>query len=89
MSAAYRVEFDPQAGRQLRKLDPQIKKMIGSAIDVLAANPHAANLDIKAIKGRAGSLRLRVGNYRIVYDLYDDELLVWVIELGHRREIYR
>ncbi|PZS06999.1 MAG: hypothetical protein DLM55_11650 [Acidimicrobiales bacterium] len=46
------------------------------------------NLNVKPMKGDdKGAWRLRVGNYRVIYDLYDGELVVWVIELGYRRDI--
>lgn len=40
------------------------------------------------MRGEDGQLRLKVGDYRVVYDLYDDELVVWVIKLGHRKQVY-
>jgi mRNA interferase RelE/StbE len=45
--------------------------------------------DRKALAGHHGELRIRVGDYRIVYEVHDDELLVLVTRLGHRREVYR
>ena len=88
MRNSYRVEFDPYAARQLRKLDSQIKRQLRVAIDALAADPYAPNLDVQPMKGEAGSLRLRIGNYRVIYEVHENELLVWVIKLGHRKQIY-
>lgn len=90
MNDAYEVAFSAHAKRQLRKLDPQTRLKLIAALEALATNPHGINLNVKPMKGDdKGAWRLRVGNYRIIYDLYDGELVVWVIELGHRRDIYQ
>lgn len=88
MSAAWRVDFSTHAGRQLRKLDPTARLAIIAALESLALDPHAPNPNVKPLRGEDGRLRLRVGDYRVVYDLYDDELVVWVIKLGHRKQVY-
>ena len=55
------------------------------AIENLAENPRPKGY--KKLKGRTG-YRIRVGNYRIIYEIFDDILLIDVIELGHRKDIY-
>ncbi len=72
--------------KQLDKLSDLIAKPILVAISKLATNLRPAGC--KKLKGRDG-FRLRVGNYRILYDIYDTELVVDVIALGHRKEVYR
>lgn len=81
----YRIELRPAAVRALRKLDPPVRQRLQGAIALLAQEPRppAAN----ALKSRAG-LRIRVGDYRIIYTVDDDVLLVVVVTLGHRREVY-
>lgn len=83
----YRVVIEREALRALSKLDKPIRRRVQMAIDRLAddARPPGA----RALAGRPGCLRLRVGDYRVVYEVQDDQLLVLVIDLGHRREIYR
>jgi mRNA interferase RelE/StbE len=81
----YRIELRPAAVRALRKLDPQVRRRIQGAIALLAQDPHPPAA--RALQGRPG-LRVRVGDYRILYAVADDVLLVVVITLGHRREIY-
>lgn len=85
MSGHYRIELRPAAMRALRKLDPPVARRIQGAIALLAQNPRPPAS--RALKGRPG-LRVRVGDYRIIYTVEDDALLVVVVTLGHRRDIY-
>ena len=82
---AYRIEVRPAAVRALRKLDPQIRRRVQGAIALLAQDPRPPGA--RALQGRPG-LRVRVGDYRIIYTVEDDVLLVVVVRLGHRRDIY-
>ncbi len=81
----YRIELRPAAARALRKLDPQIRHRVQGAIALLAQDPHPPGA--RALQGRS-CLRVRVGDYRIIYTVADDVLLVVVVTLGHRRDIY-
>ena len=83
----HRVEVAPAAVRQLRKLDPAAKRRIQAAIELLAEHPRPSGA--KKLVGGDGEWRVRTGDYRIVYEIHDERLLVMVIKLGHRREIYR
>lgn len=81
----YRIELRPAAARALRKLDPQVRHRIQGAIALLAKDPRPPAA--RALQGRPG-LRVRVGDYRIIYTVDKDVLLVVVVRLGHRRDIY-
>lgn len=83
--SGYRIELRPAAVRALRKLDPAVSERIQGAIALLAQDPRPPAA--RALKGRPG-LRVRVGDYRILYKVADDVLLVVVVTLGHRREVY-
>lgn len=83
----HRVNLAPSVARQLRKLDPPARRRIQAAIDLLADNPRPPAAT--QLVGGAGEWRVRTGNYRIIYDIHDDELLILVLAVGHRREIYR
>jgi len=87
MEAKYRVEVTPAASRQLRKLDPVAQRRIQAAVELLASEPRPPG--VKRLVGGAGEWRVRTGDYRIVYEIEDDVLVVLVIALGHRRDIYR
>ena len=81
----YRIELRPAAVRALRKLDPPIQRRVQGAIALLADDPRPPAA--RVLQGRPG-LRVRVGDYRIIYMVADDVLLVVVVTLGHRRDVY-
>lgn len=85
--AAYRVQFKPSADKALSKLPVAVQRRIVAAVDALADDPRPAG----AVKltGEDELYRVRVGDYRIVYQVQDRALLVLVVRVGHRRDVYR
>ena len=81
----YRIELRPAAVRALKKIDRPVARRIQGAIALLAEDPRPPAA--RALRGRPG-LRVRVGDYRIIYTVEDDVLLVVVVTLGHRRDVY-
>ena len=84
---AYSVGLRAGAEKQLAALDKPVRERVAAAIDALAETPRPSGAI--AMQGAAGLLRIRVGSYRVVYTVSDRELIVLVIDIGHRREIYR
>lgn len=82
----YRVELLPAAVRALRKVDPAVALRIRGAIALLAVDPRPPAA--RALRGRPG-WRVRVGDYRIIYLIEDDVLVVVVLTLGHRSDVYK
>ena len=83
----YTIRYRTPARKALRKLDKQIAHRLLKAIETLAENPRPPGC--VQLQGGAGEMRIRVGDYRIVYDVYDTELVILVLQVGHRREVYR
>ena len=83
---SYRIEVRPAALRALRKIHPDDRKRIQGSIALLAQEPRPPGAT--SLRGRDG-IRVRVGDYRIIYTVQDEVLLVVVVSLGHRKEIYR
>jgi mRNA interferase RelE/StbE len=83
--SAYRVELRPAAVRALRRIDPSVRPRIQGAIALLAQDPRPPAA--RRLVGRPG-YRLRVGDYRVIYTLHDDVLVIVVVTVGHRREVY-
>jgi mRNA interferase RelE/StbE len=81
----YRVQIRKSAQKQLDKLSDDIAEDLLDAIENLAINPRPSGC--KKLKGRDG-YRIRKGDYRIIYDIYDNVLTIDVVAVGHRREIY-
>lgn len=82
----YDIELRPAALKALRRIDPQVRQRIRAAIALLGENPRPPSA--KALHGRPG-FRVRVGDYRLIYTVDDGILLVVVITLGHRSDVYR
>jgi len=82
----YAVEFLPSAARALSKLDRTVQRRIGRRIDRLASDPRA---DAVKLRGVDDVWRARVGDYRILYVIEDERLVVVVVRVAHRREAYR
>ena len=82
----YRVEVSPAAIRALKQVDRQDQPRITAAIQLLSNDPRPPAAT--PMKG-SDNWRVRVGNYRILYTIRDDVMIVVVVTLGHRREVYR
>lgn len=87
MSENFAIIFSSQARQSLRKLPLNIQKKMREKISLLSFNPRPSG--IKAIKGKKGLFRLRVGDYRVIYKIENQLLIITIIEVGHRKEIYR
>ncbi len=81
----YRVEVRPAALRALRNLDATVRPRIEGAMLLLAEDPRPPAS--RPLIGSPG-YRVRVGDYRIIYTVQDDVLLIVVVTLGHRRDVY-
>jgi mRNA interferase RelE/StbE len=82
----YKVILSSKAERQFFKLPENVADSIEEKMKKLSENPRPVGS--KKLKGAKDTWRVRAGNYRIVYDIQDAILVVTVIKLGHRREIY-
>jgi mRNA interferase RelE/StbE len=85
--AAYTVTVRPKARRALRQLDGTARKAVAQVIDALADDPRPAG--VLALQGHRPHLRVRSGDYRVIYAVDDAARLVRVAVVGHRREVYR
>lgn len=86
---AWTLEFDANARKQFRKLPPQIGNRIVDGLETVALleNPRDRG---KAIAGEwAGHWRYRIGDYRVIARIEDGRMVIVVVALGHRREVYR
>jgi mRNA interferase RelE/StbE len=86
-SETYQVELSPAAQRQLAKLPHEEQARLALAVKSFAVEPRPPGS--KKLKGQANTYRLRVGKYRILYDVYDRVLWVMILKVGHRKEVYR
>jgi mRNA interferase RelE/StbE len=84
---AYAIQFKPAALRQLEKLPQAARNRLGSKIEALRDDPFPAGC--KKLSGLPDTWRVRVGDYRVIYQVHKTSLLVLVLTVGHRREVYR
>ena len=80
----YRVELAPAAQRDLRRLPLQVQARLAIPIRSLAYSPRPPV--VRKVQGQERTWRIRVGPYRVVYDLYEDEQLVVIFKVDRRRE---
>jgi mRNA interferase RelE/StbE len=83
----YHVEIARRAVKALAALPRQDQQRIRAAIDLLANDPRPPGC--KKLAGDELAYRVRTGDYRIIYDIHDDRLVVQVVRVGHRRDVYR
>jgi mRNA interferase RelE/StbE len=84
---SYRVEFVPSAARALEKLDHRSQLRVARKIESLADDPRPSGVKLLSVEDRI--YRLRTGDFRILYQVNDKVLLILVVAIGHRREVYR
>ena len=84
----YEIEWAGPALRELRKLDKQAARRVLRAVTGLAADPRPAG--VRALSGQpAGTMRLRVADFRVVYVIEDEEIRILVVRVAHRRAFSR
>jgi mRNA interferase RelE/StbE len=86
--STYKVELRPAAAREIRKLDRSTQKKVVVAIERLATEPRPSG--VKKLEGEDKLYRIKVGkDHRIVYRIEDNQLIVLVVAIGNRKDIYR
>ncbi len=83
----YRIEFSPTASSQFKKLTKEVQVRLKHRIDNLADNPFPRG--VKKLSAEENFYRLRVGDYRIIYQVKGKVLLILILKIGHRKNVYR
>ncbi len=83
----YKLEFSNRAFKQFSKLNQQTQKRISIQLDKLIQNPFMTGA--KKLSGEDAIYRIRVGDYRVLYQIDHGKLVILVVDVGHRRKIYR
>ncbi|QHG16953.1 type II toxin-antitoxin system RelE/ParE family toxin [Nostoc sp. ATCC 53789] len=83
----YEVKFTKGARKMFKKLSQELQDRIQTKIDELVIEPRPNG--VKKLQGEENTYRIRVGDYRVIYDIFDDILLVNVIDIGHRSKVYK
>ncbi len=84
---SYEVQILPKVARQIKALSVEVRQDISLTIQSLANDPRPVG--VKKLSGEKDIYRVRAGNYRVLYQIVDKVLVVVVVSVGHRREVYR
>ncbi len=84
---AYAITLRPRARRALRQLDSDAREAVAAAIESLADNPHPPG--VRALTGHRPYLRVRAGDYRVIYAVDEAVCAVRIAVIGHHRDVYR
>lgn len=85
-SPLYGITYKPSAAKELRKLEKTDQQRVARLISSLAQNPRPR--ESEKVAGGAGELRVKVGPWRVIYDVEDGRLVILVLRVAHRREVY-
>jgi mRNA interferase RelE/StbE len=85
----YAFRWRERAVRQLRAIPQSAALTILRALTPLGDDPRRRDTDIKKLAGYTDRYRLRVGDYRVIYEIVDEQLIILIVGVGHRREAYR
>lgn len=85
----YSIKLSKDAANYFRKLDVPTKKRIKQFLYALAEDPYTTSMPVKKLVGRAGEYRLRVGSYRIIYEINNGILVIYIIAIGPRGDVYK
>ena len=83
----YRLEFSAKAARQFKALPPQVQRLLQPHLDTLAVNPRSPR--VTKLSEYETLFRCRAGDYRIFFEIQEDERFILLVKVGHRREVYR
>ena len=84
----YHITYTPNAIKELKKLPSNIQDRIREAIEELEENPRHRGVEKLTTSSKIQEYRIRVGDYRIKFLIYDDIVTIFVIKIGHRKNIY-
>jgi mRNA interferase RelE/StbE len=83
----YRVIVKPSADKELRRLPLDVQRRIVSVMRALATNPRPPG--VVKMQGGDNLWRIRLGLYRIIYEIHDERILILVLRIAHRKDVYR
>ncbi len=85
----YSVQFVRSAQKEFDRLPAKLKVKVAEALALLSQHPYSELLNAKRLKGAGQLYRIRLGDYRLVYEIRDEVLVVVVIKIGHQSDVYK
>lgn len=83
----YRIEYRKSVDKEVRKLPETVRRAVVMAVLALGDDPYPNG--VTKLRGSERTYRIRQGDYRIIYEIHDSYLVIEVIKVGHRRDVYR
>lgn len=87
--ANWRIFFQKSAYKEYSKLPKKVRAKVDEAFEILSINPLGEILRFKKIRGKDNHYRIRIGDYRVIYSPQDQKLIIRVIRIGHRKDVYK
>ncbi len=87
MNEPYGIRYTESAARFLKSLPPKLQARIIGKINALAEDPYPPGK--RKLRGEEHAYRVRVGDYRVVYDVLEEAIVVLILRIGHRKDVYR
>lgn len=84
----YKIIIKKEAAKSLNRLPHHVAKTIREKLETIAANPYAEHTNATKLQGREG-YRLRVGGWRVIYEIQNEQLVILVLKVAPRGEVYR
>ena len=85
----FEIKLTKRARKDLSALPKQTYEKILDSLELLRINPFAEILQFKKLRTRQNLYRIRVGNYQVIYEVHGNELIIIVVRIGHRKDVYR
>jgi len=85
----WKIVFQKSAYKEYTKLPKRVREKVDESLEILSISPFHDILNFKKIRGKDNHYRVRVGDYRIVYTPKDSTLVIRIIRVGHRKDIYK
>lgn len=86
---AYKLEVSKQVAKFLAKSEKKLSVKIITSFELLAQAPLSSSLDVKALVNKKGHFRLRIGKYRFLYEITEEELFIYVYKANARGDVYK
>ncbi len=85
----WKVYFQKSAYKEYSKLPKKVRSKVDETFEILSINPLGEIIKFKKIRGKDNHYRIRVGDYRIIYTPQNEKLIIRVIRVGHRKDVYK
>ena len=85
----YKIAFSMKAAKTFLKLHLDVRDQLSAKLELLAKNPYSKNKNVSSLKGMKNAYRLRLNDWRIIYEISKETVTIVIIKIGQRKEVYR